>query len=304
VTAHHTIAYGFAPAFGGSSSKAITGEAIAMIFGSAASDGHKLGVFGKQYLSLNGNTSVDSYDPTLGPYGGTNVGADGGVGTDGYIDMNGQADIQGDARWGAESSPYAPGSTYLDTTAKTTITGWDGRLDQNVTLPSVTAPTKYDNSGLPSAYVDNTSIPPNLIASGGAVVKIPAGTYYVNNITFTGGSSIVLTSAPVTLYVAGSVKMNGGITGGSSPSDFTINVMPPPGAVASTVEIGGGSALYAHVYAPDSDITINGTSGFGLFGWVIGNDITLKGNSAVHYDGTGLFSGTSTTGGFSVELVK
>jgi hypothetical protein len=73
----------------------------------------------------------------------------------------------------------------------------------------------------------------------------------------------------------------------------------------STVDIGGGSATYAHIYAPDSDVTVHGTgSSNGIFGWVIGDTVTLQGNSAVHYDGTLWTGGSPTDSTFTVELVK
>src|SRR5581483_9955836 len=101
--------------------------------------------FGIESVDMNGNTTTDSYDPTKGAYGGSNVSKGGGVATDGTIDMVGGAAIYGDARWGPEGSPYptAPPSGG-------TVTGWLGRLDEMVNFPSVTAPDAGTYTSTPS----------------------------------------------------------------------------------------------------------------------------------------------------------
>src|SRR5207245_2904551 len=98
------------------------------------SSGHGFGVFGVQWVSLNGSNGTDSYDPTH-PYGGSNVGHDGGVASDGHIDMNGNATIDGDARWGPSGSPYSPAPP-----SGGNVTGYQAQLDSMVNYPSVAAP--------------------------------------------------------------------------------------------------------------------------------------------------------------------
>jgi hypothetical protein len=297
VTARRTMSEYFAPALlGGNGSKGMSADAVAMIFGSDRTTGHGYGVFGIQEIDMNGNTSTDSYDPTQGPYGGSNVSSGGGIATDGTINMVGGATVNGDARWGPEGSTYptAPPSGG-------TVTGWVGRLDEMVNFPSVSAPGAGTYNSSPSTI--NGS------------VTLAAGTYYVDNITLHGGSTLTLSSVPVTIYVSGNVDATGGnvINPGNDPSNLTIMVLPPPPVKGkskkktstSTVDIGGGSAAYMHVYAPDSDVTIHGTgSSNGIFGWVIGETVTFNGNSAVHYDGT-LWPGAPIKDStFAVELVK
>jgi hypothetical protein len=297
VTPRKTMSEYFAPALlGGTGSKAMSASAVAMIFGSDRTTGHGYGVFGIQEIDMNGNTSTDSYDPTKGAYGGTNVSSGGGIATDGTINMVGGATVNGDARWGPEGSPYP-----IAAPTGGTVTGWVGQLDEMVNFPSVSAPAGGTYNPTPGTI--NGS------------VTLAAGTYYVDSITLHGGSTITLSSVPVTIYVSGDVDATGGniINPGNDPSNLTIMVLPPPPVKGkskkktstSTVDIGGGSAAFMHVYAPDSDVTIHGTgSSNGIFGWVIGETVTFNGNSAVHYDGT-LWPGAPTKDStFSVELVQ
>jgi hypothetical protein len=56
--------------------------------------------FSNGALSLSGQAYTDSYDSSLGVYGGSNVGAEGDVGTNADITASGQAYINGDISTG------------------------------------------------------------------------------------------------------------------------------------------------------------------------------------------------------------
>jgi Flp pilus assembly protein TadG len=268
------VQFNFSAAVNGPSSTDLTATATAMIFGTGTqSNGHGYGVFGKQSVSLNGNTFIN-----------------GGVASDGSINMVGGSTIQGDARWGPEGSPYSPSPPTGD------VTGYVARLSSMLNYPSVAAPTSFNNT--PIGLSNSTTSPPDL--SFKKTFNVPAGTYYVNSISgSSANANLNITSGPVIIYVKNSVSLKGNVTvSGNVAANLTINVMPSSG---SSVDLQGNSSLYAHLYAPDSSVTLGASS---INGWIIGSTVSLKGNGTVTYDGTNDSTGNPGDGAFSVELVK
>lgn len=298
------VEYDFAPVMGADGTD-VEAVATAMIRGGYSSWGHGLGIFGIDWVELNGTTTTDSYDPTL-PYGGDNVGDNGGVGSNGDIELVGTADLYGDARSGPDADDYLTKNT------NSTITGWQAPLDEEVIFPPGQVPECNDNDLLIEAGMMDSN--GNIVGRGNNtnadVFNFPVApspcngertTYVVHNLDISGQSSISV-EGPVTVYVTGYVKIvgNSDVNPGGLPANLQIIVVG-----SGDVDIGGGSATYAHIYAPESDIRIHGTQDtFGLFGSVVGKTIDILGNSAIHYDGSNFMGGNSGPPDFYVELVE
>jgi hypothetical protein len=93
-------------------------------------------------------------------------------------------------------------------------------------------------------------------------------------------SSTLTVSGTVTFYVSGKLTLNGQvITTSKNPGDLTFQVTG-----GQQVSIGSGVQLYAHINAPYSDISTGGNSN--IYGWMMGNTLTLGGGSNLHYDGS------------------
>jgi len=61
-----------------------------------------------------------------------------------------------------------------------------------------------------------------------------------------------------------------------------VAIRPGPGGVLpGSVTISGNGALYADIYAPQSNLTISGTGD--LYGSLIGKSITLSGSAAINF---------------------
>jgi len=156
----------------------------------------------------------------------------------------------------------------------------------------------YDNAAIKN-FLD-TANPPNFSAGNTTAVNVPAGTYYVNDLSLQANVTLNVTSGPVVFIVKGNVSLQGGTdTLSGLPGDLTIDVMP---GANSTVDLGGGNNAYLHLYAPDSDITTDGNNE--LFGWMIGKTVTMKGTNNVHYDGTTVSDGNPGHGKYTIALVK
>jgi hypothetical protein len=113
------------------------------------------------------------------------------------------------------------------------------------------------------------------------------GTYNINSLTLSGQSILYVDSGPVIVNLAGA-SLSGGnpamdATGGSiqNPTGIPANLQfTYPGSRG--VNLSGGSAAYATMYAPNA--LVNMTGGSDLFGSVIASTVTNSGGTAIHYD--------------------
>jgi hypothetical protein len=267
----------------------VQASAVAMIRGGYSTQGHGLGIVGINSISLNGTTTTDSYNATTGAYGAGTAHPGGSIASNGSISLVGTVDINGDARPGPDV-----GDT-LSVNSNSDISGWRAPLDAELLYPPATLGS-YNNTPI-AASLDKTG---SFNVSGKQTVSIPGGTYYVQDLTLKSNQTISV-QGPVKIYVNGNVDLTGSITVNQGlPANFEIVVLG-----SGTVNLGGGSQLYAHVYAPLSDVTIHGTQdSFGLFGTVIGKTLSILGNSAIHYDESAAYPGTALPGQFWVELVQ
>ena len=93
----------------------------------------------------------------------------------------------------------------------------------------------------------------------------------------TGTSSLQL-DGPATFWITGEIKAAGTIlTDDAKPGNLMFRVIG-----SGDVTFSGNSALAADVYAPESDVTINGNPTFA--GGIIGKSLNIVGNATLHYD--------------------
>lgn len=272
----------------------VAAVAVAQIRGGFNSGSGGFGVFGRDYIRSNGDTKTDSYDPTQGPYDPNSAGDDGGIGTNGYLEILGTSDINGSARWGPDGD-IDPDNDYIDVWPNADVTGWQAPLDEDLIFPPAVAPSTYNNQPLMNAGMltgKGKKAGNNIDLSASTTYTMPGGTsgspniYVVGDFTMRGDAALNV-AGPVEIYVTGDLDLAGGTvtnngdgTGWPLPGNFKIFVVG-----SGDVRLGGGSALYAQIYAPQSVVEIHGTSdSFGLFGGVIGKSVDIRGNSAIHVD--------------------
>ena len=110
-----------------------------------------------------------------------------------------------------------------------------------------------------------------------------------------GGTGSIVINAPSTgknpkaeIFVEADVKIAGkGVTNdGGTPSDLMLwGTRPQSSTSAQSIDINGNGVLSAVVYAPKADISMHGGGNSGnVYGSMVGNSITVTGNSAFHYD--------------------
>lgn len=217
-------------------------------------------LFGRDFVAFNGNAKTDSYDSSIGAYGGTNVSKGGNVLSNGNITLNGNSTVNGDAIPGPDMAVTKNGNASVSgsTTPATTAT----------TLQPVTVPGGVTNLGA-------------IDIGGNSTRTLNAGTYVASSISIRGNADLVIdsTNGPVVLYVTGAINANGnGISNGSGkPQNLSIFATGSDG-----VWLGGNTAFFGTVYAPNATLTVHGNSD--LYGSFVGASVVLNGNGDVHYD--------------------
>jgi Tfp pilus assembly protein PilX len=229
-------------------------------------------LWGIQYVDLGGTVLLDSYDPALGPYGGTNVGNNGAIGSNGYVQTNGNVTINGDVAYGP--------SGYFSQGSNTTVTGDIVHMPQPRYFPSIPSftvgATNYNpkNGTItlnPGQYGDIS------IGAKGTLALNP-GVYYFNSITETATASLSI-SGETTIFVKSALDLSGqGVMNPTGdPTRLTIYY-----SGTSEATMVGGAEAYVEVYAPNAPLKLNGNAAF--YGSFIGSNITVQGTPDVHFD--------------------
>lgn len=215
------------------------------------------GVVGIDGVTMKGGDLVNSYDSSKGSYTSQPSGSDVVVGSNQPIYMNGSCVVEGDVYCPPE--PALPGDK---------VTG--DKLN-------FTDQLKYDAATLPAgAYTDHGSVTLN----GGAVMTLTAGTHVMNDLRMTGGAVINVTGA-AKLYIRGEFRMDGNSrlsASGDRPQNLEIYVVG-----SGKVDLARND-LYAVLYAPQSQVEMNGNSNF--FGLMIARTLDMNGNNTIHFDET------------------
>ncbi len=107
-------------------------------------------------------------------------------------------------------------------------------------------------------------------------------------VSVTGNASInVLTGSSLEMYVDCDVAIaGGGIANSNDPESFYLRSTKAVGSAgAQDISISGNGQLSAVVYAPNSNVSMNGGGVSGhVYGSVIADNITVTGGSEFHYD--------------------
>lgn len=260
-----------------------------------------------------GNTRTDRYNSALGAYnatlpgGGTNLyntGAD--VGTNGngnssdYVHLSGNTNIGG--HFSVTSNPsWTTSKTVVDISGNAAIQGglmangdlstsgnWQvNGLDLPAGTPSVQENLRAAQKVLPSvpsAPASATSIPA-INLGGSRTMTLNSGDYVVPSINITGSGKLIVngtSAAPVRLWIQGAnpnihISGSGVANSNGVPSAFQIfSSLAGPTIFSGTAEFRGV------VYVPNSLIQVSGNGD--IYGALVGRDLHMSGNGAVHYD--------------------
>jgi hypothetical protein len=250
------------------------------------------GFFSDQAFAAYSNSSLDGYDSALGSYESqvsgrsrsvTYAGKIGMMGSNGAITLNANVQVFGEAHPGPGASiVYGSGSSVSGSTSPLTSTfGFPA-----VTLPAV---AKLAPETLPLAKNGSRTLAPGeynfssiSVPTGASLTIDGPATLVIGNFTTDSNSTVTInaTGGPVVIYGTGTFAMNSNTTVSSTtqvPSDLqfilTTNI---------AAQIRSNASLYASIYAPNAQVTLNSNSGF--WGAATAKKIQQESNFATHYD--------------------
>lgn len=228
------------------------------------------GLIGLDHADLTGTAVTDSYDSTEGLYDPATAGDKGNVCSNGPITVSGNAYVNGDARPGPGETTTIVGSA--------TVTGNTDPRDTEFEMPPVDTSeveTNNDNDRIdgPGSPLDANR---NFTLVGQSC-DLPPGTYYFNDMTVSGQSTLNL-SGETKIYLTGNLDTAGGDLVNSTLLPAHMKIFMTGG----TAKFIGNADFYGVVYAPDTDVTITGTGS--LYGAAVGRTLTLSGTGDVHFD--------------------
>ncbi|HYK90657.1 MAG TPA: pilus assembly PilX N-terminal domain-containing protein [Acidobacteriota bacterium] len=236
-------------------------------------------LWGIDSVGLGGTVVIDSYDPNLGPYGGTNVGDLGAIGSNGTVSLNGNVTVNGDAAYGPSGSFSHIGGA--------TVTGDVIHLSAPHYFPPIPAFTVgIQNVTLGGHSVQ--TIGPNTYGTNGkygtisvdshAVLTMNPGTYYIDQLTLGSQSQLIITGT-TTLFVKTTLTLGGQGVANSTGDPTKLTVFF---SGTNAVSMTGGTGFYGDVYAPNATVTLVGNSNF--YGSFIGKVVNDNGTPDIHFD--------------------
>ena len=157
------------------------------------------------------------------------------------------------------------------------VTGHEGERLKPLNLPLVDVTdvaTTNDNALLSGVIGSNR----NLTLKGTNRLDVPSGSYYLNDVSLAARAVLNITGQ-VTFYLTGDFTVRGKPTisvASNQASDFKIFMT---GGVA---EIEGDGDFYGLIYAPNTDIELDGTRD--CYGAIVGKTLAIQGDVQGHYD--------------------
>lgn len=259
----------------------------------------RYGAFGREFLHMDSNARIDSYDSTAGTYASQAVNgsgssawanSEGNAGSNGDITLDQNAKIWGDAVAGPEHTTTVLGNAI--------VTGSTSPASEQMELPALTVPT-YTSYGSMTTNA-NVTIPTGnrsygtlKVGSNKTLTITGPASIVIGNLTLNSGSSIIANAddGPVEIFVLDSFIMNSNTAIRSNdyePKDVSLkllsdNVINPEVTVQlDEVDFNSNSQIHGTIYAPTAAITFD--SNFELFGAIIARSIDVDSNSRFHYD--------------------
>ncbi|MBU1044160.1 MAG: hypothetical protein KJ915_07165 [Candidatus Omnitrophica bacterium] len=258
----------------------------------------KYAAFAEGTLSLSGQGSTDSYDSSLGAYGGANIGSDGDVGSNTEFSGSGQAYVDGDINIPVgETAPaanYYSGTVIEEDKPTLTTVSVPANLTTLTNLGSISSTTTL-NPGDYQYWMINVAShttvtlvgPINLYLTGTTAIKVA------------GQAEIYIDPAsagPVNIYFDGDVSLTGqGITNGTS---VPANLILYGTGTTQDIKLSGQGDFYGGIYAPNSDLKLTGQGS--LLGAFVGNTVTISGQGGIHYDTQLGSAGASAVNTYSI----
>jgi len=278
-----------------------TQSRVELIVRQASASFYRWGAFGDDFLEMDSNAFVDSYNSSDGSYssqatnkvgGQSYANTDGDVGSNGNVSLCQNATVFGDATPGPGGSATVLGNAVVSgSTVPATTTTEMPTLEITVCPPAGDLMIGKNDSGtLAAGEYDLGQL---CLESGSDLSIVGPATIVCIDMVLESNSEIHVdaTNGPVEFFVHDNFTLNSNTLITSStftPADITIslesdNVIDPDEVVdLDEVDFDSNAQLYGTIYAPNAAVEIN--SNFEMFGSLIARSVHLDSNSRIHFD--------------------
>ncbi|MCY2928655.1 MAG: hypothetical protein NTV86_04015 [Planctomycetota bacterium] len=255
-----------------------------------AGGGVTYGIATPTTVTVGGGSRVDSFDSTLGAYGGSNVGSQATVATNstasGAVAVSGGSTVQGSALVGVGGNP----STVVSVSGGGSMTGTKTAMTQAMTLPTVTSPTgmgsstgnvSYGNGG--TFLLSSNMHVTNFTVAGGVKLQVSGNVTILADgpVTVGNGATVeILPGASLKFYFNNTLTLNGGMA--NKVNGANLSRMQFLNLGTGAVSLGGGGALTGVILSPNGTVTMNG--GFQLYGAMVAKSLSVTNGAAFHED--------------------
>ena len=272
-------------------------------------------------VSVAGNGGTDSYDSRFGTYATTQTDSGGNLGTNGNVYVGGTSTtVYGDVETPKSGTGTCTGGSVdaLQTSGGATVTDGITQLPAPVNYPVPPAPSPAPPTtsqsisgnnnlcgtggntiaGCTTTVIAGVGVPNSIdftpgsygdVSINGETLRLTAGTYVMNSLSFSGTAILQIVSGPVVLQLAGnglsgaspSVLNFGGssqlLNSTSAAENFQVVYGGP-----YDIKLRGGASAYGVIYAPASNVSYAGGSNW--YGAAVGKTINDQGGTTIHYD--------------------
>lgn len=246
---------------------------------------------GEGCVDLSSNSIIDSYDSSLGDYGGVNIGFMGNLGTNasgyGCIDLASNAELYGNAVSGPGSNP----DIDIITRGNAKIYGEKQSLSSPKVMSSVLAPEGLTPMG--DYYLDGESSD-TISASGeytsfritsNATVTITADVilYVTGDFSMRSNSQLdIADGVSVTIYLGGSFVQESNTSINNLSENPTKLMILGTDSFTGEMDWNSNSAFWGAVYVPKAHARFRNNTDF--YGSIISKSFELQSNARIHYD--------------------
>ena len=259
------------------------------------------GITAPTKIQLSGNASIDSYDSSLGSYGGTNKGSNASIATNTTVNngvkLTGNAKIKGDVAVGPGGDP-----DRVISASGSAITGDRGVLDEEAEIPAPTEPTGMGSSTGHlnvrdrTVFISEDRHVNKLKVSGNGRLRITGDATILadGEVSVSGNGRIeVMSGASLKIYCKNKLKLSG--NGYASVVDGSdLSRLQFIGLGTGRVQLSGNGWIQGVVLAPYAAVRISGNGS--AFGAVVAKNLKMSGNGKIHED-TNVTGGADPVGG-------
>ncbi|MFB3892487.1 MAG: hypothetical protein ACE15C_10750 [Phycisphaerae bacterium] len=240
-------------------------------------------------VSLASNAIVDSFDSSLGPYGGSNVSSLAVVRTNstvaGGVSLASNSGINGSVQVGPGGDP----DEVISRKPNATITGATSAMPQAMAVPALAAPTNLGASTGNLSYSSNSTATisgnlhvNNLSLSSNSRLRI-SGTVTIladGDFSVASNSAIeVLPNSSLTVYVSGSLTISSNACILDNPN---LSSMKLYNLGTSPVTISSNASFQGVIVSPHAPVVLN--SNAQVHGAVLASSVSLSSNAKLHED--------------------